>query len=229
MSDQTRDSSLVNLMVVAYDISRDPQSDERYLDVQADARDRLVDGQTHLSMQPVKAPDGSTRYNVARPYGLPAFEAIKQAAGENVRPILSDYGDEIGAIYGVKSRMFARNDGGFGISIAELQPADYDLPAEPLQSQREIMAQRKAESRRLSSQAGLASIRHGAGLSRPDPLQQMASAARQYGTAVQPGQGSSREPLQRTSPSQSHSARPTYEPSIPISQIENESGSEYGV
>ncbi|WP_311245252.1 MULTISPECIES: hypothetical protein [unclassified Microbacterium] len=96
----------VNLVVLAYDnrvAKKDGVVTTRYLDARVHPGDRRAPGDTNLALvtkDDPKAPGGKS--NSAR-YSANQFEAIKQAAGDNVTDLVDRDGTVSGKIYGVKA------------------------------------------------------------------------------------------------------------------------------
>ena len=136
----------VNLVVKTFDNNVTKDGKTQYLDVQVDARDSRGHGQTNLHLTSERVKDektGETRYNNGAPYSEAQFAAIKEAAGDNVTPILKD-GEQIGAVYGVKANVMpAAKGNGLVVNTKSLEPSEFTVDGNTLNAQFESIAAAK--------------------------------------------------------------------------------------
>lgn len=100
----------VNLIAATYPNNVTKDGKTRYMDVQVDSRDSRGPGQTnlHLVTNRSTGPDGKPRISNGAPYSTAQFEAIKEAAGDNVVTLPSG-----ATVYAVKADLMpsSRNSG----------------------------------------------------------------------------------------------------------------------
>jgi hypothetical protein len=104
----------VELVVFAYDnrIAKDKVSGKtttHYLDLRIHPEDRRAPGQTNLALVSKKDDKSPTGYNNSARYSAGQFEAIEQAAGDNVQPLTNQKGEVVGKIYGIKADLLINN------------------------------------------------------------------------------------------------------------------------
>ncbi len=102
----------VNLVVIAYDnrvAKKDGEITTHYLDARIHPSDRRAAGQTSLALVSKKDDKSPSGYNNSARYSVGQFEAIKEAAGDNVAPLTNQAGEVIGTIYGVKADLLISN------------------------------------------------------------------------------------------------------------------------
>lgn len=96
----------LDLAVIAYDnrvARKDDKITTRYLDVRIHPGDRRAEGQTQLALVSKKDEKSPTGYNNSERYSEGQFEAIVEAAGDNVTDLTNKAGDVVGKIYGVNA------------------------------------------------------------------------------------------------------------------------------
>lgn len=149
-----------DLVVVALDNHKDKESKGQYLDVQLNAADIRPNtpeaGQANLHAFTRKREDG--RQTNEAFYANSQFEAIKQAAGDKVQPVMStkEPGKQIGMVYSVNADLTYGKSGGLAINTEKPMKAGPDIPADILKQQGAYMRQAseankqaKAASRQL--------------------------------------------------------------------------------
>lgn len=96
----------VNLVVIAYDnrvAKKDGEVTTHYLDARIHPGDRRAPGQTALQLVSKKDEKSPSGYNNSARYSAGQFEAIKEAAGDNVVDLTNTANEVVGKIYGVKA------------------------------------------------------------------------------------------------------------------------------
>lgn len=103
----------VNLVVIAYD-NRVAKKDggeitTHYLDARIHPEDRRAAGQTTLALVSKKDEKSPSGYNNSARYSAGQFDAIREAAGDNVTELTDREGTVVGKIYGVKADLLVSN------------------------------------------------------------------------------------------------------------------------
>lgn len=96
----------VNLAVISYDnrvAKKDGVVTTHYLDARIHPGDKRAPGQTTLALVSKKDEKSPSGYNNSARYSAGQFDAIKEAAGDNVSPLTNSAGEVVGQIYGVKA------------------------------------------------------------------------------------------------------------------------------
>jgi len=102
----------VNLVVIAYDnrvAKKDDVITTHYLDARIHPEDRRAAGQTTLALVSKKDEKSPSGYNNSARYSAGQFEAIKEAAGDNVTDLTKEDGTVVGKIYGIKADLLVSN------------------------------------------------------------------------------------------------------------------------
>jgi hypothetical protein len=95
----------VNTVVIAYD-NRKSERDGKtafYLDARIHPGDKRAPGQTNLALVSKRDEKSPTGFNNMERYSESQFDAIKEAAGDNVTDLTTNKGEVVGKIYGVKA------------------------------------------------------------------------------------------------------------------------------
>lgn len=131
----------VNLAVIAYDnrvAKKDGVVTTHYLDARIHPGDTRAPGQTTLALVSKKDAKSPTGYNNSARYSAGQFEAIKEAAGDNVTDLTNQAGEVVGKIYGVKADLLISS----GDVIANTKTlAPTELSVGPDQAGRDIRTQ----------------------------------------------------------------------------------------
>ncbi|MFJ2662593.1 hypothetical protein [Arthrobacter koreensis] len=132
----------VELIAVTYpnNVTRDGKS--RYLDVQVNAKDPRGPGQTNLHLVTTRStgPDGKPRISNGAPYSTAQFEAIKEAAGDNVVTLPSG-----ASVYAVKADLMpSSRKSGLVMNTKQLAPSELTIDGEVLDNQFASVAEAKA-------------------------------------------------------------------------------------
>ncbi|QWF85666.1 hypothetical protein HUW46_09121 [Amycolatopsis sp. CA-230715] len=147
----------VNLLAKVLDKSTTRDGKTHYVDVQVDARDPRVRGQTnlHLKSEPVQGADGKRRFNNDLPYSVRQLQEMAEAAGENHEPVLNKDGQKIGTLYGFKSDVMpAMRATGLVVKTKSAQPSDFRVDDKTLDNQFDSMrAAREARNKATAAQA----------------------------------------------------------------------------
>lgn len=129
-----------NLLVVAYDssIGKGDGGKLNFLDVQLDHRDPAGPGQSnlHATSKQSKNKDGSAMtkngkqlYDHNVNYYDKQLDAIKEAAGPNTEPLLTNEGEPVGTVYAVKGNLMSNPRGpGLMVNTKEGQLEQSELP-----------------------------------------------------------------------------------------------------
>jgi hypothetical protein len=102
----------VNLAVIAYDnrvAKKDDVVTTHYLDARIHPGDHRAAGQTTLALVSKKDAKSPSGYNNSARYSAGQFDAIKEAAGDNVSDLTNQAGEVVGKIYGVKADLLISN------------------------------------------------------------------------------------------------------------------------
>lgn len=132
----------VNLVVIAYDNrvheGKDGQSATHYLDARIHPGDRRAAGQATLALVSKKDERSPSGYNNSARYSASQFDAIKEAAGDNVTDLTKVDGTVVGKIYGVKADLLVSN----GDVIANTKTVEAsELSVAPDEKGRDIQTQ----------------------------------------------------------------------------------------
>lgn len=138
----------VNLIARTFNNSTTKDGKEsQYLDVQVDARDPRGKGQTNLHLISERTEfEGKARYNNSAPYTKKQFDAIKEAAGDNLTPIVNKDGEEIGTMYAVKASVMPAGTGK-GLVINTSKPmttSEFKVDGKTMTGQMESVKEAKA-------------------------------------------------------------------------------------
>jgi hypothetical protein len=123
----------VNLVAVTFPNSVTKDGKSRYLDVQINAQDQRGPGQTnlHLVTERVKDKEGKDRINNGAPYSTAQFDAIKEAAGDNV--VTLPNGAEV---YSVKADLMpSSRKSGLVLNTKTVEPSEFPIDASVLDAQ----------------------------------------------------------------------------------------------
>lgn len=123
----------LNLAIIAYDKSVAKNKDtgeirSHYLDARLHPEDARAAGQTTLALVTDKDPKSRSGYSNTRPYSASQMDSIKEAAGDNVAPLLTKDGTEVGKIYGVKADVLF-NDGGAIVNTKTVEKSEMSVGA----------------------------------------------------------------------------------------------------
>lgn len=121
----------LNLAVIAYDksVAKNKETGEirsHYLDARLHPEDQRAAGQTTLALVTDKDPKSRSGYSNTRPYSASQMDAIKEAAGDNVAPLLTKDGEEVGKIYGVKADVLF-NQGAAIVNTKTVESSDLSV------------------------------------------------------------------------------------------------------
>jgi hypothetical protein len=103
----------VNLAIIAYDnrvAKKDDKVTTHYLDARIHPSDRLNKDQVTLALVSKRDEKSPTGYNNSARYSAGQFDAIVEAAGDNVTDLTNQKGDVVGKIYGVKADLLISNN-----------------------------------------------------------------------------------------------------------------------
>ena len=140
-----------DLVVVALDNHKDKEGKGQYLDVQLNAADvrpnTPEDG--HANLHAVTRKDKGGRTSHESFYANSQFEAIKQAAGDKIQPVMStkEPGTQIGTVYSVKADLVYGKGGGLAINTEKPMAAGPDIPANILKQQGAFMRDASAANK----------------------------------------------------------------------------------
>lgn len=121
----------LNVAVLAYDrsVAKNKETGEissHYLDARLHPDDARAAGQSTLALVSEPDPKSRSGYNNSKPYAASQFAEIQKAAGDNVAPLLTKDGTEVGKIYGVKVDGMVRGKG-LVMNTKTLQPSEMSV------------------------------------------------------------------------------------------------------
>lgn len=148
----------VNVVVIAYD-NRKSEKDGKtafYLDARIHPGDRRGPGQTNLALVSKRDEKSPKGYNNMSRYTESQFDAIKEAAGDNVTDLTTQTGDVVGKIYGLKADLLVNQQKEVILNTKKLQGSD--LSVKPNAENKDIRtqifdAQRAAQAARRGVEA----------------------------------------------------------------------------
>lgn len=90
-----------------------------------------AEGQTQSALNSRKDDKSRSGYNNSAPYAASQMSKIREAAGDNVAPLLNKEGESVGQVYGVKADLMpARDKSGFAINTKSLEASDLSVQPE---------------------------------------------------------------------------------------------------
>lgn len=119
----------VNVIVLAYD-NRQSERDGKvahYLDARIHPGDRRGPGQTNLALVSKAQPKAQSGFDNTARYSATQFEAIKQAAGDNVSDLTLLDGKVVGKIYGLKADLLINQQKEVILNTTKLAPSDLSV------------------------------------------------------------------------------------------------------